>query len=66
MRSPGRWRRGRKRAAGRHREGEGRTIFLSKGPHSVFSAAGRMHDDLRKSAKDNTLEHSLFAAFNTD
>ena len=24
-----------------------------------------MHDDLRKSAKDDTLEHSLFAAFNT-
>jgi hypothetical protein len=32
----------------------------------VFSAAGRMHGDLSKSAKDDTLEHSLFAAFNTD
>ena len=32
----------------------------------VFSAAGKMHDDLRKSAKDDTLEHSLFAAFNTE
>ena len=32
----------------------------------VFSAAGKMHDDLKKSAKDTTLEHSLFAAFNTD
>ena len=24
------------------------------------------HDDLRKSEKDSTLEHSLFAAFNTE
>ena len=31
----------------------------------VFSAAGRMHNDLRKSMKDSTLEHSLFARFNT-
>ena len=38
----------------------------SAGVERVFSAAGKMHDDLRKSAKDNTLEHSLFAAFNTD
>ena len=30
------------------------------------SAAGKMHGDLQKSAKDSTLEHSLFAAFNTD
>ena len=28
--------------------------------------AGKMHGDLQKSAKDSTLEHSLFAAFNTD
>ena len=28
--------------------------------------AGKMHGDLQKSAKDTTLEHSLFAAFNTD
>ena len=34
--------------------------------HAVFSAAGKMHGDLSKSAKDTTLEHSLFAAFNTD
>ena len=27
---------------------------------------GKMHGDLSKSAKDTTLEHSLFAAFNTD
>ena len=27
---------------------------------------GKMHDDLKKSAKDTTLKHSLFAAFNTD
>ena len=32
----------------------------------VFSAAGKMHDDLRKAEKDSTLEHSLFAAFNCD
>ena len=32
----------------------------------VFSAAGNMHGDLQKSAKDSTLEHLLFAAFNTD
>ena len=25
-----------------------------------------VHTDLKKSAKDTTLEHSLFAAFNTD
>jgi hypothetical protein len=38
----------------------------SAGVERVFSAAGKMHGDLSKSAKDNTLEHSLFAAFNTD
>ena len=32
----------------------------------VFSAAGRMYGDLSKSAKDDTLEHSLLAASNTD
>ena len=36
------------------------------GVERVFSAAGRMHSDLRKSMKDSTLEHSLMAAFNTD
>ena len=36
------------------------------GVERVFSAAGKMHGDLQKSAKDSTLEHSLFAAFNTD
>ena len=33
------------------------------------ACGGKMHDDLwhlRKSAKDSTLEHSLFAAFNTE
>ena len=30
-------------------------------PERVFSAAGKMHGDLQKSAKDSTLEHSLFA-----
>ena len=38
----------------------------SAGVERVFSAAGKMHGDLSKSAKDTTLEHSLFAAFNTD
>ena len=38
----------------------------SAGVERVFSAAGKMHGDLQKSAKDATLEHSLFAAFNTD
>ena len=40
--------------------------FSSAGVERVFSAAGKMHDDLRKSAKDSTLEHSLCAAFNCD
>ena len=40
----------------------------SAGVERVFSAApaGKMHTDLQKSAKDSTLQHSLFAAFNTD
>jgi hypothetical protein len=33
---------------------------------ATLEAAGKMHGDLSKSAKDTTLEHSLFAAFNTD
>ena len=36
------------------------------GVEHVFSAAGKMHGDLQKSVKDSTLEHSLFAAYNTD
>ena len=35
------------------------------GVERVFSAAGKMHDDLRKSMKDESLKHSLFAAFNS-
>ena len=38
----------------------------SAGVECVFSAAGKMHADLKKSAKDSTLEYSLSAAFNTD
>ena len=38
----------------------------SAGVERVFSAAGKMHGDLSKSVKDTTIEHSLFAAFNTD
>ena len=40
--------------------------FSSAGVERKFSAAGKMHDDLRKSAKDTLLENSLFAAFNCD
>ena len=42
-----------------------RSAASSAGVERVFSAAGKMHDDLRKSAKDDTLEHSLIAAFTT-
>ncbi|KAL1523049.1 hypothetical protein AB1Y20_018009 [Prymnesium parvum] len=38
----------------------------SGGVERKFSAAGKMHGDLQKSAKDDTLEHSILAAFNTD
>ena len=41
-------------------------VFVAPGVERVFSAAGKMHGDLQKSAKDTTLEHSLFAAFNTE
>jgi len=43
-----------------------RAPFSSGGLERVFSAAGKMHDDLRKAEKDSTLEHSLFAAFNCE
>ena len=32
----------------------------------VFSAAGKMHDDLRNSTSNGMLKHSLIAAFNTE
>ena len=38
----------------------------SGGVERVFSAAGKMHDDLKKSSKDDTLEASLFTMKNTD
>ena len=38
----------------------------SAGVERVFSAAGKMHDDLRKSTSDGMLKHSLIAAFNTE
>ena len=41
-------------------------VHTFSGVERVFSAAGKMHDDLRKSEKDSTLEHSLFAAFNVE
>ena len=37
----------------------------SAGVERIFSAAGKMHSDLRKSMSDDSLKHSLFAAFNT-
>ena len=37
----------------------------SAGVKRVFSAAGKMHSDLRKSMSDVSLKHSLFAAYNT-
>ena len=47
---------------------------MKRTPTSAFDPAAKdddvyqckMHGDLQKSAKDTTLEHSLFAAFNTD
>ena len=38
----------------------------SAGVERVFSAACKMHDDLKKSNNDDTLEASLFAMKNTD
>ena len=38
----------------------------SGGVERVFSAAGNMHGDLQKSAKDSSFKHTLFACFNTD
>ena len=38
----------------------------SAGVERVFSAAGKMHSDLKKSSQDDTLEASLFAMQNTD
>ena len=35
----------------------------SAGVERVFSAAGKMHADLRKSMTDETLKHSLVAAY---
>ena len=32
----------------------------------LLSCGEKMHGDLQKSAKDSTLEHSMFAAYNTD
>ena len=38
----------------------------SAGVERIFSAAGKMHSDLKKSTHDETLEASLFAMKNTD
>ena len=45
---------------------EGFPRFRTPGVERVFSAAGKMHDDLKKSATAGTLEMSLFAMQNTD
>ena len=38
----------------------------SAGVERLFSAAGKMHDDLKNSSNNDTLEASLFAMKNTD
>ena len=38
----------------------------SAGVERVFSAAGKMHSDLRKAMKDDRLQHSIIAAYNVD
>ena len=38
----------------------------SAGVERVFSAAGKMHSDLRKAMKDSSLHYSIIAAYNTD
>ena len=38
----------------------------SAGCERVFSAAGRAHHDLKAAMQDNSLEHQLLAAANTD
>ena len=44
-----------------------RVPILAHAPRLLsFSAAGKMHSDLKKSSKDETLEASLFAMQNTD
>ena len=49
-----------------HAQTEGFPRFRTPGVERVFSAAGKMHDDLKKSATAGTLEMSLFAMQNTD
>ena len=38
----------------------------SAGVERMFSKAGKLHDDMKKGQQDDTLEHSLFAAANTE
>ena len=38
----------------------------SAGVERMFSKAGKLHDDMKKAQEDDTLEHSLFAAANSD
>ena len=37
----------------------------SAGVERIFSSAGKMHSDLRKSIADESLKHLLFAKYNT-
>ena len=39
---------------------------LSAGVERMFSKAGKLHDDMKKGQEDDTLEHSFFAAANTE
>ena len=38
----------------------------SAGVERMFSKAGKLHHDMKKGQQDDTLEHSLFAAANTE
>ena len=38
----------------------------SAGVERMFSKAGKLHEDMKKGQEDDTLEHSLFAAANTE
>ena len=38
----------------------------SAGVERIFSAAGKMHTDIKQASSDTTLMHSLFVCFNVD
>ena len=41
-------------------------LATSVGVERMFSKAGKLHDDMKKGQQDDNLEHSLFAAANTE